>query len=42
MNIEEPIGIVELGDRNTKCLIFKVANDKDIEILSTSKPIMSV
>ena len=36
MNIEEPIGIVELGDRNTKCLIFKVANDKDIEILSTS------
>ena len=36
MNIGEPIGIVELGDRNTKCLIFKVANDKDIEILSTS------
>ena len=36
MNLEGPIGIVELGDTNTKCLIFKIVKDKDIEILSTS------
>ena len=36
MNLGDPIGIVELGETNTKCLIFKVVKDKDIEILSTS------
>ena len=35
MNSEDPIGIIELGNLNTKCLIFKI-NNNNAEILSTS------
>ena len=35
MNDDDPIGIIELGNINIKCLIFKI-NDKNTEILSTS------
>ena len=35
MNSEDPIGIIELGNLNIKCLIFKIINNK-AEILSTS------
>ena len=35
MNSEDPIGIIELGNLNIKCLIFKI-NNNSIEILSTS------
>jgi len=35
MNSEDPIGIIELGNLNIKCLIFKIINNK-VEILSTS------
>ena len=35
MNIDDPIGIIELGNINIKCLIFKI-NEKNTEILSTS------
>jgi len=35
MNPEEPIGIIELGTPNIKCVIFKINND-DAEILSTT------
>ena len=35
MNFESPIGIIELGNLNIKCLVFKIENDKT-EILSTS------
>ena len=35
MNSEDPIGIIELGNLNIKCLIFKINNNKT-EILSTS------
>ena len=35
MNSEDPIGIIELGNLNIKCLIFKINND-NAEILSTS------
>ena len=33
---EEPKGIIELGNINIKCLIFKIKNDNSSEILSTS------
>ena len=33
---EIPIGIIELGDVNIKCVIFKINNNNDSEILSTS------
>ena len=36
MNYENPVGIIELGNINIKCLIFKVKNDNKEEILSTS------
>lgn len=36
MNTEEPIGIIELGSPNLKCIIFKINNDNDSEILSTT------
>ena len=36
MNPETPIGIIELGDINIKCVIFKINNDNDSEILSTN------
>ena len=35
MNVDEPIGIIELGNKNIKCLIFKI-NKNNTEILSTS------
>ena len=36
MSLEIPIGIIELGDINIKCVIFKINNNNDSEILSTS------
>ena len=36
MNSEDSIGIIELGNLNIKCLIFKVKENNDVEILSTS------
>jgi len=36
MSNEEPLGIVEFGDLNIKCLIFKINNNDKLEILSTS------
>ena len=36
MNFEDSIGIIELGNLNIKCLIFKVKENNDVEILSTS------
>jgi len=36
MNPEEPIGIIELGNINITCLIFKIKKDNNFEILSTS------
>ena len=35
MNSEDPIGIIELGNLNIRCLIFKI-NNNNAEILSTS------
>ena len=35
MNYDDTIGIIELGNINLKCLIFKI-NDNNAEILSTS------
>ena len=36
MITEIPIGIIELGDINIKCVIFKINNNNDSKILSTS------
>ena len=36
MNPETPIGIIELGDVNIKCVIFKINSNNDSEILSTT------
>ena len=36
MNSEDSIGIIELGNINIKCLIFKIKDNNDTEILSTS------
>jgi len=36
MNPEDSIGIIELGNINIKCLIFKIKNGNDAEILSTA------
>ena len=36
MNPEDPIGIIELGNVNLKCLIFKINNNNSSEILSTA------
>ena len=36
MYTEEPIGIIELGNPNLKCIIFKINNNNDSEILSTT------
>ena len=35
MSLKDPIGIIELGNLNIKCVIFEV-NNNNIEILSTS------
>ena len=36
MNSSEPLGIIELGNINLKCLIFKIKDDNSSEILSAS------
>ena len=36
MDSEDSIGIIELGNKNIKCLIFKIKDNNDSEILSTS------
>ena len=36
MSPDIPIGIIELGDINIKCVIFKIKNNNDSEILSTA------
>ena len=36
MSFDSPTGIIELGNINIKCLIFKINNDNNFEILSTS------
>ena len=36
MNSEDSIGIIELGDVNIKCLIFKIKDNNKSEILSTA------
>ena len=36
MSTKDSIGIIELGNINIKCLIFKIKNNNDSEILSTS------
>ena len=36
MNFEDPKGIIELGNKIIKCLIFKINNDNEAEILSTT------
>ena len=35
MNFKDPIGIIELGNLNIKCIIFRI-NNNNAEILSTS------
>jgi len=35
MTVDDPVGIIELGNLNIKCLIFKISKD-NTEILSTS------
>jgi len=37
MSLNNPVGIIELGNISIKCLIFKVNNRNNPEILSTSK-----
>ena len=36
MKPEDPIGIIELGNINISCVIFKIKDNNDPEILSTS------
>ena len=36
MNSEDSIGIIELGNTTLKCLIFKINNNNDSEILSAT------
>ena len=36
MNSEDPIGIIELGNKSLKCLIFKINNNNNSEILSAT------
>ena len=36
MSFNDPRGIIEIGNVNIKCLIFRISNDNDSEILSTS------
>jgi len=36
MNSEEPFCVIDLGNINIKCLIFKIKNDNNAEILATS------
>ena len=34
---ENPLGIIELGNLNIKCLIFNIDNSNTVKILSSSK-----
>ena len=36
MDFEDLKGIVELGNKNIKCIIFRIKNNNDTEVLSTS------
>ena len=36
MNSEDSIGLIELGSTSLKCLIFKINNDNNSEILSVT------
>ena len=36
MNLEDPIGIIELGNVNLKCLIFQINKNNSTEVLSTA------
>ena len=36
MNLEDSIGLIELGNTNLKCLIFKINKDNNSEILSVT------
>ena len=36
MNLEDPIGIIELGNVNLKCLIFQINKNNSSEVLSTA------
>ena len=36
MNSEDSIGLIELGNASLKCLIFKINNDNNSEILSAT------
>ena len=36
MKSEDPIGIIELGNINLKCIIFKIDKENNLEILSTA------
>ena len=36
MSSDEPKGIIELGNINLKCLIFKISNDGTSEVLSSA------
>ena len=36
MNLEVPIGIIEFGNKNLKCIIFKIDKNNDPEILSAT------
>ena len=36
MSSDDPVGIIELGNVTISCLIFKIVNNSNSEILSTS------
>ena len=36
MNPDDPLGIIELGNKNLTCLIFKINDNNESEIISTS------
>ena len=36
MNPDDPVGIIELGNKNLICLIFKIKDDNESEIISTA------
>ena len=42
MNSEDSIGLIELGNTNLKCLIFKINNDNNSEILSVPQHLQMV
>ena len=36
MSPDDPLGIIELGNKNLTCLIFKIKDNNESEIISTS------